>query len=91
MATIYNMAGTTSKTFQLGNGSTLICGSASPTNEIGHPGDIYIQLYKELSNVDLAEKISDIPSNPSVNDLFKWAGATTQTYKEGFYYKWNGS
>lgn len=91
MATIYNMAGTTSKTFQLGNGSTLICGSASPANEIGHPGDIYIQLYKELSNVDLAEKISDIPSNPSVNDLFKWAGTTTQTYKEGFYYKWNGS
>lgn len=91
MATIYNIAGTTSKTFQLGNGTTLIYGPASPTNKMGKPGDIYIQINKEIPNVETAEEIDDLPPHPGVNTVVKWVGPTNANYKEGYYYKWNGS
>ena len=55
MATIYNMAGTTSHTFTLGDGTTIFYGVATPSNDMGKIGDIYVQTKKEIYNADLVK------------------------------------
>ena len=91
MATIYDLAGTTSHSFTLGDGTTIFYGIANPNDEMGKIGDIYVQMNKDTSDIDEADEISEIPQNPDVGYIFKWTGPTDATYIENYYYKWNGT
>lgn len=68
MATIYNMAGTTSHSFKLGDGTTIFYGLADPLNDMGNVGDIYVRMTKKMSNeldfddVDSYENLLNYPN-----------------------------
>lgn len=58
MATIYDIAGTTSHTFTLGDGTTIFYGKANPTDDMGKIGDIYVQMNKEIYGTDTVKYLT---------------------------------
>lgn len=44
MSTLYNIAGTTYKSFTIGGGTTIHCGNGLPDIAFGRPGDMYVQM-----------------------------------------------
>lgn len=100
MATIYNMAGTTSHTFTLGDGTTIFYGIANPIDSMGKVGDIYISMNKKLSNendyddVETQQELIDFPADYQQEEghalpigyIVRLVENEVSTY-----YKWNGS
>ena len=67
MATIYDIAGTTSHTFTLGDGTTIFYGIATPSDDMGKIGDIYVQMKKELYGVNIV-KYATSADDPGTTD-----------------------
>ena len=68
MATIYNIAGTTSHSFTLGDGITIFYGLADPTDDMGNIGDIYVRLKMKSQDqtiYDIVETQDDLNNYPS--------------------------
>lgn len=77
MATIYNMAGTTSKTFTIGDGGiTIFSGIGTPIDEMGNIGDIYVQ--KEIDNSDFGR----IYHKEVFDGVAKWNFIKTYTFDD---------
>ena len=99
MATIYNMAGTTSHSFTLGDGTTIFYGIASPSDDMGKIGDIYVQMNKEIPNAYTVDALT----GPNSLETFKtdWETAHPDEPMPKFvkyigdgetqYYGWDGT
>lgn len=100
MATIYNMAGTTSHTFTLGDGTTIFYGISNPTSDMGKIGDIYIQMNKKLSNeseydvVETQQELNDYPTQyqTEMGEPLPIGYIVILSQNDvGTYYEWSGT
>lgn len=81
MATIYDIAGTTSHTFTLGDGTTIFYGVANPSDSLGKVGDIYVRMtMKESKVIEIdSGELKTYESNGSIVKVID------------FYYEWDGT